>query len=444
MRKGVALTLDDCHQTAAEHGGLCLSTTYVNTHKTKMKWQCAKGHVFETYYKIIRKGSWCTICATGLYSLEEVRAFCAEKGGKCLSAQYKNVKTKMLFECRKAHRWEAVFHSLVTRGTWCGKCSMNMPEIEELHQHASSKGGKCHSLEFINGHASYDWTCAEGHSWSAMWYSVKAGRWCGICSQPRGNIETLQMEAEKHGGKCLSTKYVDINTRYLWECKEGHQFEMRAIKVRCRGRWCRHCAYGMYSIEEIREICNTRGGEFLGGDHIRTHLKYDFRCALGHEWRTSLGVVISGSWCPRCRSSRGEQELICVFEELNLRYIRQYSYEDCRDLRRLKFDFYLPDHDILVEFDGIQHFKVVEYFGGFDGFAERVRKDYIKSDYCLENGKPLIRIAFDQDVRSTFQMLYEQCHVQKICMFTKIKTKYSDQVEALYDDISRYESYLVE
>ena len=64
----------------------------------------------------------------------------------------------------------------------------------------------------------------------------------------------------------------------------------------------------------------------------------------------------------------------------------------CKYKGRLKFDFYLPDYNICIEFDGEQHFKPVEYWGGEEEFKKRQIKDKIKTSFCTNNDIKLIRI----------------------------------------------------
>lgn len=64
----------------------------------------------------------------------------------------------------------------------------------------------------------------------------------------------------------------------------------------------------------------------------------------------------------------------------------------------LSYDFYLPSHNLLIEFDGIQHFQPVEFFGGEEVFKKQVRNDKIKTDYAREYGYELLRIAYNEDV----------------------------------------------
>lgn len=83
-------------------------------------------------------------------------------------------------------------------------------------------------------------------------------------------------------------------------------------------------------------------------------------------------------------------------EELGIKYIRQHSFETCRYINRLSFDFYLPELNTCIEFDGIQHFKPISEFGGKKEFKIIQERDKCKDDWCGENQVNLIRIRYDQ------------------------------------------------
>lgn len=83
-------------------------------------------------------------------------------------------------------------------------------------------------------------------------------------------------------------------------------------------------------------------------------------------------------------------------DELSIKYIRQHSFDTCRYVNRLSFDFYLPEYNICIEFDGEQHYKPVEIFGGIEEFKNTKIRDEIKNKWCLENNIYLIRIKYNQ------------------------------------------------
>ena len=77
-------------------------------------------------------------------------------------------------------------------------------------------------------------------------------------------------------------------------------------------------------------------------------------------------------------------------------YYTEYTFEDCKGVgnKKLRFDFYLPDYNTLIEYDGMQHFKPIEYFGGEKHFNTQKQNDEIKNQYCESHKINLIRIPY--------------------------------------------------
>ena len=72
--------------------------------------------------------------------------------------------------------------------------------------------------------------------------------------------------------------------------------------------------------------------------------------------------------------------------------IRQKTFPECKNIKLLPFDFYLPDLNMCIEFDGDQHHKIIQRFGGESGFIYRQNNDKIKTNYCENNNIFLIRL----------------------------------------------------
>lgn len=79
-------------------------------------------------------------------------------------------------------------------------------------------------------------------------------------------------------------------------------------------------------------------------------------------------------------------------------FISEYTYNDCKNKYVLRFDFAILNKDksvkSLIEYDGEQHFKPVDYFGGEDGYRQTVYRDEIKNQYCKNNNIPLLRLPY--------------------------------------------------
>jgi len=77
----------------------------------------------------------------------------------------------------------------------------------------------------------------------------------------------------------------------------------------------------------------------------------------------------------------------------------------------LPFDFYLSDLNICIEYDGIQHFKPIDYFGGDTAFILLQTNDQIKNEYCIENNIKLIRIRYDENIEEKLSNILKLCIV---------------------------------
>ena len=115
------LTIQSMQQLAESHGGRCLSDVHINAH-SKLVWQCAKGHRWEATPSRIKQGHWCAKCHGNLrLTLEEMKEVAASRGGLCLSDEYVNSSTHLIWQCKEGHQWKAVPNS-VKRGSWCPAC----------------------------------------------------------------------------------------------------------------------------------------------------------------------------------------------------------------------------------------------------------------------------------------------------------------------------------
>jgi len=98
--------------------------------------------------------------------------------------------------------------------------------------------------------------------------------------------------------------------------------------------------------------------------------------------------------CPYCKSSKGEIIIRNILQELNLNYKEQYKIHIKEIDTKIYFDFYLPDFNIAIEYDGKQHFKPIDIFGGEYGLIQNQYRDKLKNKYCELNNIELIRFNY--------------------------------------------------
>lgn len=99
-----------------------------------------------------------------------------------------------------------------------------------------------------------------------------------------------------------------------------------------------------------------------------------------------------------CIKSRGEEKVAQILIQSNIKFYKQYTFNNCINPKtnvKLRFDFYLPEYNCCIEYDGIQHFKCSS--SGWDtreDFENRVFRDKIKNQYCNTHNINLIRIPY--------------------------------------------------
>jgi hypothetical protein len=239
-------------------------------------------------------------------ALRELKTIAQERGGKCLSDDYVNNQTKLLWECAEGHKWEAAPGN-IKFGTWCPYCGGSLQlTIEEMQQIAKERGGKCLTDIYVNARTKLFWECSEGHQWKAVSNSIKSGTWCPYCAKKvrgdalRHDIKEMQHVAKERGGKCLSYTYVGANTKLLWECSKGHQWEATPGNIKF-GKWCPYCSGNMkLTIEEMQLIALERGGKCLSNAYINNKAKLRWECSEGHRWEANSDHIKRGQWCSKC------------------------------------------------------------------------------------------------------------------------------------------------
>ena len=294
-------TLEDMQNLALRKEGKCLSDVYIDA-RTNLSWECKEGHFWQATPTSVQSGTWCLECA-GLskWTIDELQALAKLKGGQLQSTEYKNVKTPLLWKCEVgAHKpWEAPA-STIQQGKWCPLCGGTKKlTIEDMKQMALEKEGKFLSQEYINGETLHEWKCKNNHLFSMRPDGVRQGKWCQECAgNAKGTLEEIQAIAFERGGKCLSTKYINVDSKLKFECKEKHKFSLVPYYLK-KGQWCRDCKE-KEKFKKLEEIAKSNGGQLLTKKFLGVTKKHSWQCRNGHQWDAEPSNVKRGTWCPIC------------------------------------------------------------------------------------------------------------------------------------------------
>ena len=264
-------------------------------------------------------------------------------------------------------------------------------------------------VEYIDSSSKVRILCEEHGSFEQTPNSHLTGRGCHKCGNNERIIKQrmdngLFIEKAKliHGDKYNYTlvKYINNKTKVTLKCNEHGNFE---LKPNCHltGGGCPRCVgRGKTTEDFINESIIKHGNkyDYSLSNYISTHNKLNIICPIHGSFEQTPNHHLNGAGCPICHDSIGEREIKKVLDKKNILYIPQKRFIDCRDIKPLPFDFYLPTYNICIEYQGEQHFKPINYFGGVDKFKTQQKRDKIKHDYCKDKGVCLILIKYNENV----------------------------------------------
>ncbi len=172
------------------------------------------------------------------------------------------------------------------------------------------------------------------------------------------------------------------------------------------GKRCPQCARETLrkiyarSTDELEDGVKKCGGVLLNPeDYINGHEKnLRILCPkCNNEFITSFVLFTQhgGQVCPECSKhseSVGEAKVRKYLVDNNICFKQHYWFPDCRDIKPLPFDFYLPEHNKIIEFDGRQHFGSTTFFKHSQEMTPI--HDKMKNEYCEKHKIELLRIPF--------------------------------------------------
>ena len=179
-------SIKDLRKLASKKGGRLLSTKYINA-RDPLEWECRMAHRWKASAANVKSGSWCPTCAGNTpLTIDAARLVAAAHGGKCLSLTMRNAHDHLQWRCAVGHEWSSEYNS-VKKGQWCPDCAGNRRKtIYDMQTVAKERGGKCLSTQYKNNKTLMTWQCANGHVWDDTPDRVmNRGRWCHQCKAER-------------------------------------------------------------------------------------------------------------------------------------------------------------------------------------------------------------------------------------------------------------------
>jgi hypothetical protein len=251
------------------------------------------------------------------------------------------------------------------------------------------------------------------HTWTALPRSVLSGIGCPNCCG-KHTKSTWQFIPELYAKfpdiKCIG-EYVNGTTPILFEHTScGTQWEeipeniLRIIS----GHACPNCSpYGQKSNDKfISQLLLVTGEIICLEEYINSGTKLLVQHSVcGNIWKAWPTHLLQGVGCPACMESKGEKQIRIWLKDHGIPYEPQKRFDGCKRLRILPFDFYLPEINTCIEYQGIQHFEPIDIFGGTVSFEKQKINDDIKRNFCKDNNLRLIEINYKLNVEDHLNQL---------------------------------------
>lgn len=337
-------------------------------------------------------------------------------------SNYINSKTKIKVRHICGYEYEVTPDNML-QGKGCRRCAFKIAAMKRTKTHGEfisevyAQVGKEYTVLSIYEKANN--RIMIRHNLCGHVYEVKPAHFVNLkrrCPKCAGKCITNEDFTHRlyhiHGDSLtVLDKYKNYNTKVRVICNIcGHKY-MTATSNLLKGSKCPKCA-DIRTSERctksnetfIKEVYDAVGDEYTVlseyiGCKEDVHMRHNL---CGHEFTTSSDYFINKKCrCPKCMESHGEQHIRNFLTSIDIEYIREKTFPDLKHKGRLRFDFYLPTLNLLIEYDGVQHFEPMQrkgmtYQQALNNFQANKLRDNMKNEYCKAKGITLIRFSYTQ------------------------------------------------
>ena len=417
FKNKVSFSIEQVREYAESFDCKLLSNEYKkSTEPLRFVFSCGhEGKRSFASFKVLSKV--CKMCSDVNRSnnFSKLTMYAEENGCSILTkeSEYGNGQDKVLILFKCGHEGERTANKFLkgTSSFLCFNCrNKRTDSIESLVNYFKENDCILLSSEVKTVDDSLDIIFSCGHRGTRSLYNFENGSTtlCSKCSGSiRFEINDIIEFLEGSPFYYIEGEYLGLEQKITFGDIDGYKYHVSFSGVKTAiKRNISSPGYGLerfstsnkftdYNIDRWIEIEHKEFSIFSGTFTDSQNRNLELLCSkCGELWFSKWSNIKSGKGCPHCASSKGEDR-VSKFLQLNvIDKIRQAVFEECYNKGYLYFDFYLPDYNMCIEYQGKQHYEPIEYFGGEKAFKEQKKRDRIKVKYCKDNGIPLLIIPY--------------------------------------------------
>lgn len=319
------------------------------------------------------------------------------------------------------------------KGSRCPRCIGALVTTESFIRKAISRHGTVYDyskVAYVNAISPVTLICVLHGEFKQTPNQHLNGHGCQECggSKPHTRETFIERAHAVHGiGRYDYSAVSNVNGKIgiTIECNICSNVFIQDASSHLAGHGCSVChhtkigAIRRHTKEYFVALAESKHGagryDYSMVNYIDSHTKVLIKCNTCMN--TFEQVPISHTkknGCPYCNESRGEKYIASALDLIAVKYDRQ----SLLPATLKKFDFYLSDSDLYVEFQGIQHFQFVSIFKGAEGFIKRLASDLLKIRWCLDNGHKLLSMWRNEaiDLAITFIKTSDETNLEIMCL----------------------------
>ena len=299
-------------EAISKKGGKVLSSreAYKNS-KTKLKYECEKGHIFEAHFNFVQQGGWCRTCRVKVVTIEDLRQLAQKFGGALISEKYKGVMQKHEWKCSSDHVFQKTPNA-VKRGEWCTFCGDKISErlcratFEALF-HKPFPTLRPKWLKSGKGRLELDGYNEELRI--AFEYQGIQHYQQNYFSKTKDDLKKRQEADKKKRELCrlnnvllleipCKTPTLRIESYIKMLCIDNHLIDENHIDYH---EPILKRAFSQTDLKRMQRLASLKGGRCISPAYVHAHHPLEWECENGHRWHTKPNRIQQGAWCPECR-----------------------------------------------------------------------------------------------------------------------------------------------
>lgn len=216
----------------------------------------------------------------------------------------------------------------------------------------------------------------------------------GIKKKTKGEFVKEAHKIHKNKFDYSLVRYKNNRKKVKIICPEHGEFEQRPSD-HINGFGCAECGrVKKLTTNEFIKRAKERHSNYDYSlvEYKNMHTKVKIICKKHGEFEQTPHNHLKFAGCPKCNKSKGEKIISWFLDKKNINYEEQKKFDGCKNKSHLLFDFYLPDYNLCIEFQGIQHYKANEHMNGHIGLKKDKNMIILKGIFAKKTTLNLLKL----------------------------------------------------